>query len=155
MKSPQSGVRNRKDITPSVEHTAAALSNRGIEVTATTALILFIEEVCGECIHYLADKVTAIAKVVLLRCLYNTRASRSGQQVVLERKPRQQLVAIFGHQNLLLKLNPFVAALRTHEALDADGHAFLEYAVVAPFRVIHRIGDRRPFVAHTDAMGER
>ena len=56
MKSPQLGVRGNKDITPSVEHTAAALGNPGIEVTATTALILFIEEVSGELLlPYLDD----------------------------------------------------------------------------------------------------
>ena len=42
------GVSNSKSITPSVEQTAAALGNPGIEVTATTALILFIEDVSAE-----------------------------------------------------------------------------------------------------------
>ena len=51
MKRPPLNTSHRKDITPSVEHTAAALGNPGIEVTATTALILFIEVVSGELLH--------------------------------------------------------------------------------------------------------
>ena len=48
MKLLHPGISRNKLITPSIEHTAAALGNTGIEVTATTALILFIEEVSSE-----------------------------------------------------------------------------------------------------------
>jgi len=44
---PELNISHRKVFTPSTEHNAAAIGNPGIEVTATTALILFIEEVSG------------------------------------------------------------------------------------------------------------
>ncbi len=56
MRSPKPGISRCKDITPGANHTAAALGNPGIEVTATTALILFIEEVSSELLQpYLED----------------------------------------------------------------------------------------------------
>lgn len=56
MRNPEPGLSRRKSITPEKNHTAAALGNPGIEVTATTALILFIEEVSSELlIPYLDD----------------------------------------------------------------------------------------------------
>ena len=47
MNRPELNISHRKDFTPSLEHNAAAVGNPGIEVTATTVLILFIEEVSG------------------------------------------------------------------------------------------------------------
>ncbi|MBS36101.1 MAG: hypothetical protein CMO26_09270 [Thiotrichales bacterium] len=41
------GTQLKLDIVPQAKHTAAAVGNHGIEVVATTALILFIEEACG------------------------------------------------------------------------------------------------------------
>ena len=56
MKTPEPGISGKKNITPGVNHTAAALGNPGIEVTATTALILFIEDVSSELLKpYLED----------------------------------------------------------------------------------------------------
>ena len=41
----QPGIAGREDIVPEAHHTASAVGNAGIDVVATTALILFLEEV--------------------------------------------------------------------------------------------------------------
>ena len=45
MQALQPGTTRSEDIVPGPQHTASAVGNAGIDVVATTALILFIEEV--------------------------------------------------------------------------------------------------------------
>lgn len=44
MQALQPGIAKRADIVPAPHHSASAVGNAGIDVVATTALILFIEE---------------------------------------------------------------------------------------------------------------
>ena len=45
MQDVQPGIAGNEDIVPEAHHTASAVGNAGIDVVATTALILFLEEV--------------------------------------------------------------------------------------------------------------
>ena len=52
MKALQTGVRRSEEIVPGPGHTASAVGNAGIDVVATTALILFIEEVSTRAVEH-------------------------------------------------------------------------------------------------------
>lgn len=60
-----SGAGLSRELTARTEHTAAALGNVGIDVVATTVLILYIEDVCNELLepHYEAGEATVGARV--------------------------------------------------------------------------------------------
>ena len=47
MKPIEPGTRSRLEVIPQPQHAASSMGNRGVDVVATTALILFIEEASG------------------------------------------------------------------------------------------------------------
>ena len=56
MQALQVGTANREEIMPRSHHTASAVGNAGIDVVATTALILFLEDVSHSAVaHGLED----------------------------------------------------------------------------------------------------
>ena len=76
----------------------------------------------------------------------------SAENGVLEGVAREHLAAGRGHQHLLLELDAFGAAFLADIALEADGHARLEHAVVGARFGVLGIVDRRVLVADADAV---